>query len=63
MEKTDLTKAAMHTVEACADALLTATAMALLADGETPTFERCKSMAIITLEFVIQKTKTEGARP
>lgn len=63
MEASDLTKAAMNTVEAAADALLTAAAMLLMTEDIEPSIGQCKFLAIGALDSVIAKTQKEGARP
>ena len=56
--------AMVNVLEACADALLTACAVAAGADMGSPSdIEGCRGLAVAALDVVITRTKREGPRP
>lgn len=53
----------LDVVEACADALLSACALAIQLTGEQPSFEGSRKLAIGALDAVLERTEREGGKP
>lgn len=60
---TDLARASADTLEACADALLTAAALAIVVAGREPTPAAARELAVRAIQVVLRRTASEGPKP